>query len=152
LSLQAQLKDLAMGQFQLCAPSTILTKTASPNTIRSGDTVTYTYRETNDGRDALTQVSVTDDKCSPLVRGNDDPGNNDNTLSPGETWVFTCAQVITTANSSVTNTATASGFDTGLNKTVTFCAGGVSTPTCFHDPDERASATVTIIHPGTSLT
>src|SRR5206468_3495476 len=76
---------------------------------------------TNDGLDPLTNVSVTDDKCSPLVRGTDDPGNNDATLSPGETWVFTCTQTITTANSTVTNTATGSGFDTGLNKTVTFC-------------------------------
>jgi hypothetical protein len=153
LGLTAQLKDLAFGRFELCAPSTILTKTASPTTIRSGQSVTYTYRETNDGRDPLTNVSVTDDKCSPLVRGTDDPGNNDATLSPGETWVFTCTQTITTANSTVTNTATGSGFDTGLNKTVTFCANPSSPPAnTFCDQDERAQATVTIIHPATSLT
>src|SRR4051794_5059693 len=152
LGLSAQLKDLAFGRFELCAPSTNLTKSASPTTIRSGQSVTYSYRETNDGRDPLTSVSVTDDKCSPLVRGTDDPGNNDTTLAPGETRVFTCTQTITTANSTLTNTATGSGFDTGLNKTVTFCSNPSSPPAnTFCDADERAQATVTIIHPATDL-
>jgi hypothetical protein len=162
LSLDAQLKDFSLDQFELCAPSTKLTKTADKTTIHSGDSVTYTYTDENDGRDPLTNVSVTDDKCSPVtqVKGSDSDNlpsdsthnigdaDNDNVLDPGETWTFTCS---TTLTSTTTNTATASGFDAALGKTVTFCAGGVSTATCFHDPDERAQATVTVIAPATSL-
>ena len=119
-------------------PSTILTKTASATTVLPGTPVTYTYRERNDGDVPLTGVSVVDDKCSPLARQPDAPGNNNNTLDVGETWVFTCTAVV---NAPTTNTAIGHGLDpTGLDITYPL------------DPQERAQVTVRVINPSTILT
>ena len=117
------------------------------------DTVTYTYRESNDSTGGngttdldLTSVSVTDDKCSPLARGTDDTGNNDNTLSVGETWVFTCAKTLA---ATTTNTATATGTD-ALGFTITFCTTAPNATTIC-DAQEQAQATVAVINPSMSV-
>ena len=55
----------------------------------------------------LTDVTVTDDKCTPVTYQSGDT-NNDGKLQPTETWIFTCSQAITVAT---TNTATATGTD-----------------------------------------
>ncbi|MBI4898606.1 MAG: DUF11 domain-containing protein, partial [Actinobacteria bacterium] len=47
-------------------PAITVDKTASPTTIHAGDTVTYTILATNSGDTPLSDVSVTDNKCSPL--------------------------------------------------------------------------------------
>jgi hypothetical protein len=142
-SLTATIFDFAEGELDVCRPSTVLTKTASAQ-------VTYTYHETNDGNTPLTSVSVTDDQCSPLVRGTDNPGNNDNVLDPNETWVFTCTKTIAgpTAATGVTNIANGSGVDPG-NRTVRACtAAELANPpsNVICDQDERDSVTVTITH------
>ena len=139
---------------RVISPSTALTKSASPTTVRANlDTVTYTYRESNDSTGGngttdldLTSVSVTDDKCSPLARGTDDTGNNDNTLSVGETWVFTCAKTLA---ATTTNTATATGTD-ALGFTITFCTTAPNATTIC-DAQEQAQATVTVISPAMSV-
>jgi hypothetical protein len=152
-SFTSELKDFAgPTTFSICEPSTKLSKSVDKSSIKSGESVTYSYVEENDGKDALTNVSVTDDKCSPLVRGADSPGNNDSTLSPTEKWTFTCS---TTLSATTTNTALATGFDALLNKTVRWCnATDLATPPSgvFCDQDERAQATVTVINPSTVLT
>jgi hypothetical protein len=140
-SFTAELKDFAgPTSFAPCLPHTTLTKTASASTVASGTSVTYTYKETNDGSDPISNVSVTDDKCSPVnpTLGSDGvhnvgDTNNNNILDPGETWTFTCTMALT---ATTTNTATATGQDTLSGATLT----------------ETASATVTVIHPSTSLT
>jgi hypothetical protein len=114
---------------------TILTKTASPTSGVAPLTVTYTYHETNDGTEPLSGVAVTDDTCSPVVRGPDSPGNNDATLDPGETWTFTCTHTFTTGGT-FTNTATATG----------------NTSTGAPAPPETATATVTVTTVHTTLT
>jgi hypothetical protein len=153
-SFTSELKDFAgPTRFSICQPSTNLTKTVDRTTIRAGESVTYSYKETNDGRDPLTSVVVTDDTCSPLVRGADDPGNDDSTLDPGETWTFTCGPQALSVTT--TNTVTATGFDALLNKTVRWCTPEeLSNPPSdvFCDQDERAQATVTVISPSTLLT
>ena len=139
---------------RVISPSTALTKSASPTTVRANlDTVTYTYRESNDSTGGngttdldLTSVSVTDDKCSPLARGTDDTGNNDNTLSVGETWVFTCAKTLA---ATTTNTATATGTD-ALGFTITFCTTAPNATTIC-DAQEQAQATVAVINPSMSV-
>jgi hypothetical protein len=89
--------------------------------------VTYTYLETNDGTEPLTGVTLTDDTCSPVMRGADSPGDNDASLEPGETWTFTCTHNFTVAGT-FTNKATATGnISTGAPA-----------------PEEHASATVTV--------
>jgi hypothetical protein len=142
-SLGATIFDFAEGELDVCRPSTVLTKTASAQ-------VTYTYRETNDGNTPLTNVSVTDNNCSPLARGADNPGNNDNVLDPDETWVFTCTTTIAgpTATAGVTNTANGSGDDPA-DRTVRFCTPAeLANPPAgvVCDQDERDSVTVTITH------
>ena len=138
---------------RVISPSTALAKSASPTTVRANvDTVTYTYRESNDSTGGngttdldLTSVSVTDDKCTPLARGSDDTGDNDSTLEVGETWVFTCS---TTLAATTTNTATATGTDK-LGFTITFCTTAPNTTTIC-DAQEQAQATVTVISPSMS--
>jgi hypothetical protein len=109
---------------------TTLTKTASPTSGVAPLTVTYTYHETNDGTEPLSSVALTDDTCSPVLRGPDSPGNNDATLDPGETWTFTCTHIFTTAGT-FTNTVAATGM----------------TSTGAPAPEERATATITVTPP-----
>ena len=42
-----------------------------PATAHSGDTLTFSYTVTNPGDVPLTNVTATDDKCSPLTRTGD---------------------------------------------------------------------------------
>ena len=123
------------GLVDIIHPHTTLTKTASPTDGRAPLAVTYTYRETNDGDDPISNVALSDDLCSPLVRQADDPGDDDNILEVGETWVFTCTMTHNTAGT-YTNHVTATGT----------AADGLPAP------EENAQATVTVINPHTTLT
>ncbi len=78
-----------------------------------GGSVTYTYEVTNPGMVVLNDVSVTDDKLSPVIYVSGDV-NSDKLLQPGETWIYTG-----TTNLSVTtsNTATAKGSANGTAAT-----------------------------------
>lgn len=106
-------------------PSTSLRKTAQLN-------ITYTYRESNTGDDPLSNVSVSDDKCSPVTYASGD-ANNNSKLDPGETWVFTCTTSTTDgADFNQTNTGTGSGTD----------SLGSPAPST----DESDSVTVTVTH------
>ena len=64
-----------------------------------GTTVTYTYEETNNGDSDVDGPTPTDPTCTPLVRGEDNPGNNDNVWQPGETWVYTCSTTVVAGSS-----------------------------------------------------
>ncbi|MFU8891219.1 MAG: ice-binding family protein [Anaerosomatales bacterium] len=82
-----------------------ITKSASPSALNSGPgPVTYTYRVTNPGTVALSDVSVVDDKLSPVTYVSGDV-NDDGLLQPEETWVYTGTM---TLGATTTNTATAS--------------------------------------------
>ena len=83
-------------------PGISLTKSASPTTVNSGDTVTYTYVVTNTGDVALTNVSVTDDVLGTI--------GTVASLAPGASTTLTKA-VVVTASTPATNTGTASGVD-----------------------------------------
>jgi uncharacterized repeat protein (TIGR01451 family) len=88
-------------------PQIEVNKTADPVTIYAGETVTYTYNVRNTGDDPLTNVSVSDNKCSPVTLQSGDV-SSDGVMGVGESWTYTC---ITTLSSSTTNTATAVGTD-----------------------------------------
>jgi len=94
-------------------PGINIVKTASPTIIRAGDTVTYTYAVTTTTQESLSDVKVTDDKCSPVtfVSGDTD---GDRLLDAGETWNFRCTSVLTV---DTVNVATATGTDSEGNKT-----------------------------------
>jgi uncharacterized repeat protein (TIGR01451 family) len=85
-----------------------ITKVPSPLSLPLGPgEVTYNYTVSNiGGQTALTDVSVVDDKCSPvtLVSGN---FNGDEKLYKGADWKYTCTTMLT---STTANTAIATGY------------------------------------------
>jgi hypothetical protein len=85
-------------------------KTPDPLALTSGPgSVTYTYTVTNPGIFALSNVSVTDNKVSPVTYVSGDV-NSDNLLEPTETWIYTGK---TNLDATTTNTATATGSANG---------------------------------------
>lgn len=70
-------------------PHTTLTVSADPASGVAPLTVDYSYTETNDGTEAITGITVTDDTCAPvtLVGGDADA---DAVLDPGEVWSLSC--------------------------------------------------------------
>ncbi|MCX6739696.1 MAG: ice-binding family protein [Candidatus Parcubacteria bacterium] len=88
-----------------------VTKVPSPLSLPvAGGMITYTEKITNPGTVALSNVQLTDDKCSPLTFISGDT-NSDSKLDVTETWTYTCSKNLT---QTTTNTATASGFANGL--------------------------------------
>jgi uncharacterized repeat protein (TIGR01451 family) len=82
-------------------------KTASPQgTVLLGDPVTYVYAVTNPGDEPLSDVSVSDDKCSPVSSPEGDD-NHDNQLDLSETWTYTCSMSLVT---DTINIATVTGL------------------------------------------
>ena len=151
-SFTATLKDFQLIQFNTCVPSTKLDKTVDKTDITSGDSVTYTYVETNDGNVPLTNPFVTDDKCSPVSYASGDTNNN-GILDTGEAWTFKCT--LTNVTAETTNTATGHGTFTigGKSEDVTFCDNpDAPPPNTRCDQEERDTATVHVHLPGTILT
>lgn len=101
-SLQAQATAMATQ-----APALSLVKSASPDTYsKVGDTITYTYKLTNDGNVTLSTISTTDSELGSVC--------DVTTLAP--TGMETCTAQLTITQAhidarSVTNTAQASGQD-----------------------------------------
>ena len=88
-----------------------VTKVPSSFTLPAGGgTVTYTEKITNPGTVALSNVTLTDDKCAPMKFVSGD-ANNDSMLDPAETWTYACT---TKLAKTTTNTATASGTGNGM--------------------------------------
>ena len=77
--------------------------------------MTYTYTVTNPGSAPLSNVTVTDDKCTPVTYVSGD-ANSDKVLQTNETWTYTCTTTIT---QTTTNTATATGTYGGVTVTAT---------------------------------
>jgi uncharacterized repeat protein (TIGR01451 family) len=89
-------------------PSIHVEKTASDTTLGvGGGSVTYTYVVTNTGNVPLTDVTVSDNKCSPVTYSSGDT-DGDNKLDLTESWTFTCTVTIT---ETTTNVGTATGYD-----------------------------------------
>ncbi|NET14104.1 MAG: hypothetical protein F6K08_15310, partial [Okeania sp. SIO1H6] len=103
--------------------------------IAAGETVTWTYEVTNTGdvSFAKSEIEVTDDQEGTITDIIEKiNGNQDNTLDPGETWIYEqtgIAQDLSTATSSqeFTFNFTGNSYTTGSHGNVrTFTQNGVS--------------------------
>jgi len=103
-----------------------VTKIPSPLALLSGaGMVTYTEKITNPGAVPLTNVHISDDKCSPLKYISGDL-NKDSKLDTTETWIYTCQTRLT---KTTINTATVSGEANGITaKDFAIATVVVSTP------------------------
>lgn len=109
----------------IVSPLIHITKVPNPLSLPSGSgTVVYTEKVTNPGTVALSNISVTDDKCGVVsyVSGDTD---NDLKLDLSETWTYTCSANIT---KTTTNTAIATGEANGLIATDFALATVVASP------------------------
>lgn len=88
-----------------------ITKVAYPLSLpASGGFITFTYKVSNPGVVALSNVVVSDDKCSAMSgRLGDTNGNN--LLDVSEVWIYTCTMNL---KQTTTNTATVTAFANGL--------------------------------------
>ncbi|MFA5935644.1 MAG: ice-binding family protein [Patescibacteria group bacterium] len=82
-------------------------KVPSPLALPNGPgPVTYSYTVTNPGLVPMTSVTLTDDKCSNVIRLSGDTDNNSQ-LDISETWMYTCS---TNLSQTTVNYATARGI------------------------------------------
>ena len=98
-------------------PNIDLVKFASPTDLPAGGgTVTYSYTVTNQGDVALSDVSLSDNKCG-LIEFLGGDTNNDRSLQVSETWTYQCIAVISATTTNVGtvtakyNTSTVSSTD-----------------------------------------
>lgn len=99
-------------------PAIDLTKKGSTSVLNADGSptpVTYTYTVKNPGTEPLKDVSVTDDKCSPVSYQSGD-ANGDAVLTNDETWTYTCTATLTVET---LNTATTRGTGVLTAKVVT---------------------------------
>ncbi len=88
------------------APAINVAKSANPASLPvGGGNVNYSYAVTNPGNVTLTNITLSDDKCSPVNYASGDTNTNSQ-LETTETWNYTCAKNIT---QNTTNTATVAG-------------------------------------------
>jgi len=101
--------------------------------LTGGGAVTYTYTVTNPGTAPLSNVFVTDDKCTGLpgrVSGHPGDLNSNNLLESNESWSFTCESNLTTTT---VNIGTAEGSANGLTARDFALATVVVSPPGFPD-------------------
>lgn len=88
-----------------------VTKIPTPLSLTAkGGMVLYTEKVTNPGAVPLSNVYLTDDKCTPVKYISGDI-NGDSKLDISETWTYTCSSNLT---KTTTNTVTAEGDANGL--------------------------------------
>ncbi len=106
-----------------------VTKVAYPLTLPSGGgDITFTYRVNNPGVVPLSDVTVSDDKCSSISSKLGDTNGN-NLLDISEVWVYTCtAHLSTTTTNTVSVTASANGLKAVGYATITVTTSVPSLP------------------------
>lgn len=116
-------------------PLASLSKTATPNPVSSGGTVTYRFTFANTGHIDINRASVRDSRCAPKLVGGDSDG--DGNLDERETWVLECSEILKApGGKQVTVTNKASGRGIGSDGT------RVSVPATVKVKVKPATATV----------
>lgn len=127
---------------EITCPNINIEKSANPTELPAGGgPVEYTYEVTNvvDGA-PLSDVTVSDDKCAPVVYVSGDTSADD-LLQFGETWLYTCSAVLT---ETTTNVATAQGtFDGSTFTDRDEATVTVAAPSQDEEPSEQASPSET---------
>ena len=89
-------------------------KIPSPLVLPDGPgLVTYTYTLRNIGTVPVTNITMVDDSCSPLIFISGD-ANTDSKLDLNEEWVYRCSATLSKTH---TNTVVATGLANGLSAT-----------------------------------
>lgn len=98
-------------------PVIAMTDIPSPLNLPAGPgSVTYNYTVRNVGtQQSLANISVKDDKCSPITFVSGDLNNN-SLLDPGESWEYSCT---TTVSKTTINTVVAMGYSNDIYHTAT---------------------------------
>lgn len=127
--------DTAIAQvvvgIPIVPPLINIIKTPNPLALPfNGGSVTYSYTVTNPGTVPLTNVTVTDDKCSAVTRVSGDTNSNSQ-LNVNEAWLYTCTSNVPTT---MTNTAIATGHANGLTAVDTALATVVVSGTPLPPP------------------
>lgn len=123
-----------------------ITKVAYPLALPTeGGEITFTYKVNNPGVVPLSNVSVTDDKCSVLTgRLGDTNGNN--LLDVNEVWIYTCK---TTLLETTTNTVKVTAFANGLKAvgeaTITVQVDSPNFPETGFKPDFKTTVWLILI-------
>jgi len=110
-----------------------LVKVPSPLALPSGPgSVIYTYTLRNIGKIPVTNVTLVDDTCSPIVFVSGDT-NADKKLDVNETWTYDCFKTLSATH---TNVATATGWANGISATdvanATVVVGAPVVPPLIH--------------------
>lgn len=118
--------DTASHDLTILLPAINVVKTSDPAVVHVGDSVTYTFVVTNasvpGAQTPLSNVTVSDNLCSPVTYSSGDITDND-ILESTEAWTFTCTRVVLEGDPTpLPNTATAEGdsiIDGGSTQHVT---------------------------------
>lgn len=108
-------------------------KVPSPLDLPGGPgSVTYGYTVTNIGTVAMSNVTVTDNKCSPVAFISGDT-NGDSKLDTNEAWKYSCSTTVSqTTTNTVTATGQANGFTAVDNANATVVVGASIIPPLIH--------------------
>ncbi|MFN2590488.1 MAG: S8 family serine peptidase, partial [Actinomycetota bacterium] len=106
-----------------------LTKTASPEPVRVGTTLTYTLTAHNDGPDPAAQVKVVDTLPSGVTNIN----------ASGTGWTCTTASLTVTCNLAGTIASGADASDITITVTAPSSAGSITNSTTVSSPNDNTS-------------
>ena len=139
--------------------SIAIKKSPSAELVAKGTPVTYTYTVLNNGTVDLTDITVKDDKCSPVTYKSGD--NGDGVLKPDEEWTFECVSALqddTTNIADATGTTPSGGKVTDATSVTVLVIGGrlnpaiavVKTPSATRvDKGDKVTYTYDVTNVGT---
>ncbi|MEM2738887.1 MAG: hypothetical protein QXK93_07880 [Candidatus Bathyarchaeia archaeon] len=123
-------KDVPISVPPRPANADVAIQKTGPSYAHVGDTITYTYKVTNNGPANATNVTVNDNKAGKATYVSGDTNNN-NILEVGETWIFTASYTVLSTDPDP------------LNNTVTVTTETIDS----NSTNNRDSWTVDILHP-----